>query len=319
MVDNIIYSLIIPYKNNWELLERCLDSIPERDDIQILVIDDCSRNLDINAVQLKHKKLEIIQLDRSYGAGYARNIGISRSKGKWLLFADADDYYCKENLNKLLNKYSEDNQVDIVYLNARIVDEKGCSSPYMSNKYITDYKSRRFYAEKNLRFGMWTPWSRMIKRKLVTVNNLKFEEIPIGNDLIFCLNCSKYAKVIAVEECILYYYYKPTSGSVTMGFYNIENLRSQIELTFRMNEFYRSVGYMYKFSHLRFYYLNTRKKGQYREEIRLVFKEIYKKNHYSLMRDLLNSVIFMFGKLLGNLFKENKKGLKFVWQYFLVL
>ena len=35
-------SIVIPHKNIPELLARCLRSIPERDDIQVIVVDDCS-------------------------------------------------------------------------------------------------------------------------------------------------------------------------------------------------------------------------------------------------------------------------------------
>lgn len=38
----INYSIIIPHKNIPDLLQRCLNSIPRRTDIQIIVVDDNS-------------------------------------------------------------------------------------------------------------------------------------------------------------------------------------------------------------------------------------------------------------------------------------
>ena len=38
----INYSIIIPHKNIPNLLQRCLDSIPNREDVQIIVVDDNS-------------------------------------------------------------------------------------------------------------------------------------------------------------------------------------------------------------------------------------------------------------------------------------
>ena len=38
----INYSIIIPHKNIPQLLQRCLDSIPVRDDVQVIVVDDNS-------------------------------------------------------------------------------------------------------------------------------------------------------------------------------------------------------------------------------------------------------------------------------------
>ena len=43
---SINYSIIIPHKNIPELLVRCLNSIPEREDIQVIVVDDCSDDAD---------------------------------------------------------------------------------------------------------------------------------------------------------------------------------------------------------------------------------------------------------------------------------
>lgn len=37
---DFIYSIIIPHKNILKLLQRCLDSIPERDDVQVIIVDD---------------------------------------------------------------------------------------------------------------------------------------------------------------------------------------------------------------------------------------------------------------------------------------
>ena len=47
----INYTVIIPHKNIPELLQRCLDSIPERDDIQVIVVDD---NSDESRVSFDH-------------------------------------------------------------------------------------------------------------------------------------------------------------------------------------------------------------------------------------------------------------------------
>ena len=42
MTKEYTYSFIIPHKNCPNLLQRCVDSIPERDDVQVIVVDDNS-------------------------------------------------------------------------------------------------------------------------------------------------------------------------------------------------------------------------------------------------------------------------------------
>ena len=47
------YSVIIPHYNIVPLLERCLKSIPDREDIQIVVVDDNSNVIRIENIALE--------------------------------------------------------------------------------------------------------------------------------------------------------------------------------------------------------------------------------------------------------------------------
>ena len=112
------YTIIIPHKNIPTLLQRCLNSIPERPDVQVIVVDD---NSDPAVVDFENfpgkdrKNTEIYLTKEGKGAGYARNVGLRHAKGEWLLFADADDFYT-ENAFIILDKYVEAD-VDIVFYN----------------------------------------------------------------------------------------------------------------------------------------------------------------------------------------------------------
>lgn len=92
------YSVIIPHKNCVNLLFRCLDSIPRRKDIQVIVVDDVSSFSKGEKQQLLDKQdsnIKIVFLEKTHFAGGARNEGISLSEGKWLVFADSDDFFTK--------------------------------------------------------------------------------------------------------------------------------------------------------------------------------------------------------------------------------
>lgn len=79
------FSIIIPHKNVPLLLKKLLDSIPLREDTEVIVVDDHS---DSSVVDFEHfpgidrNNTKCIFLDESHGAGYARNIGIDNAKGK---------------------------------------------------------------------------------------------------------------------------------------------------------------------------------------------------------------------------------------------
>ena len=196
------------------MLNRCLDSIPTRDDVQIIVVDDNS-DVDKKPI-LSRQNVELVLLDeeRSKGAGRARNVGIWKAKGKWLLFADADDYYT-EYLPVLMDKYADDDNTDMVFLNARKIDDKGMMRPLIIDRFINNYLHGNKKAEADLRFGVWTPWTRMVKRELVFNHHLSFEELPAGNDVKFGLNTSLCAKTIEVEKAIVYHYYQWPTLSIT--------------------------------------------------------------------------------------------------------
>ena len=236
------FSFIIPHKNCPDLLNRCLDSIPERDDVQIIVVDD---NSDVDkkpSINRKDVVLVLLDAEHSKGAGRARNVGLKHAKGKWLLFADADDYYT-DFLSVILDKYKSDEVTDVVYLNACVFDENGKTKLFSSDKLINDYIKGKKGAEMELRYSLWTPWSRMVKKYIVDNNKLLYDELPAGNDKMFCLYCSYYSKIISVESNVVYKYFRPAKGSITDKLRDSKMLDGLLDVRRRTILLYKDAGY----------------------------------------------------------------------------
>ena len=144
------FSIIIPHKNTPQLLERCINSIPERDDVQIIIVDDDSDEEIVDFGKfpgISKKNIKIIFNKASLGAGHARNLALEVTKSKWLLFADADDYYI--HLNTLLDKYAKVEDVDIVYFNCKgESDETNRCTKY--NRIVEEYVSDDLKIDKKL-------------------------------------------------------------------------------------------------------------------------------------------------------------------------
>lgn len=88
----INYTIIIPHKNTPDLLAYCLSTIPMQDDVQVIVVDDNSypQKVDFgNFPQWGGRNYEYYLTKEGKGAGYARNVGLERAKGKWVLFVNA--------------------------------------------------------------------------------------------------------------------------------------------------------------------------------------------------------------------------------------
>ena len=120
---NTNFTIVIPHKNTPRLLERLIESIPMRDDLEIIVVDDHS---DHNIVDFdnypcrERRNIVVVSNADNPGAGNARNFALPLAKGKWILFADSDDFY-NVGFNLFLDKYVNDD-ADIVYFNANSVD-----------------------------------------------------------------------------------------------------------------------------------------------------------------------------------------------------
>ena len=158
------YSIIIPHKNTPRLLERCLCSIPTWDEIQIIIIDDNSNS---ESVDFSHfpgngrKNTEVLFTKEGKGAGYARNIGLSHARGKWIIFADADDFFTADCFT-ILNEYM-DSPHEVIYFNVRFVMSDNPSQESRRGTYYTNFFND-VNPENKLRYQSQVPWGKMIRK-----------------------------------------------------------------------------------------------------------------------------------------------------------
>lgn len=94
----MLLTVIMPIYNQEELFRIGLDSIPKRDDIEIIVIDDCSTDNSLENVR-KYKEetgknITILHNERNRGIGYSVNRGLDLAKGEYIVQLDSDgDYF----------------------------------------------------------------------------------------------------------------------------------------------------------------------------------------------------------------------------------
>lgn len=208
----INYSIIIPHHNIPLQLQRCLDSLPVRDDFQIIVVDDNSDPavVDFDSFPGKDRSnVEIYYTKEGKGAGYARNVGLLHAKGKYLIFADADDFFYRE-LSTVCDKYLHSN-ADIVFwgVNSRNSDSLELSVDFRADeleklKASAINQGTVYLLRWNNRNVLNVPWGKMIKKSLVEENDINFEEVLAGNDAMFSLKCALRAKEILVDKNLVY-------------------------------------------------------------------------------------------------------------------
>lgn len=105
-----LVSVIIPVYNAKLYVKRCLDSIVNQTykNLQILIIDDGSfdGSSDICESYMTDKRVQVFHQKNS-GASAARNFGLDRAEGEYILFVDADDYIDLNLLDKAVHKMEQ--------------------------------------------------------------------------------------------------------------------------------------------------------------------------------------------------------------------
>lgn len=121
-MDNIKLTVIIPVYNQEELVVRALDSIPARDDIEVIVIDDGSTDDTWSVLQEYHKRTSLTNFILLYnqenkGVAYTVNKGYDTANGEYVVLLGSDDYFITDEFIKALNYLDG---TDLVYFNLRV-------------------------------------------------------------------------------------------------------------------------------------------------------------------------------------------------------
>lgn len=97
-------SVVIPVYNVADYLSECLNSILNQtlEDIEVICVDDGSTDgsLDILRHYEEHDMRLQVLTQKHMTAGAARNTGLDRARGEYVIFLDADDFFAPDMLEK---------------------------------------------------------------------------------------------------------------------------------------------------------------------------------------------------------------------------
>ena len=222
---------------------RCLGSIPVRDDVQVIVVDDCSPDAEqyLDKYPALHRpNLEFYSTPRGGSAGRARNVGLQHALGQWCLFADADDLYVEGFLDILDQELTE--ELDILYFKIAGDGERAQTHRSIFGLY------QKYHDETEIRYHIWAPWNKVIARRLITSHRLQFEEVRIGNDALFCLQASRVAQCYKIISNPLYTL-TDNEGSITFRENSFEREFDYIKVRTRITRFMEELGLQYKYGY----------------------------------------------------------------------
>ena len=150
----MILTIMIPNYNQENLIIRALDSIPKRNDIQILIVDDnstdnsweiindwCNINIKYFCSIIKQRN----EINR--GCGYGKNLMYTLAEGKYIITLDSDDYLYTNAYNKVIDKLYNLN-ADIIFVANDVNNGEKWSGPsrkatwsyFVKNDFIKESK-----------------------------------------------------------------------------------------------------------------------------------------------------------------------------------
>lgn len=244
------YSVSIPHYNSPHMLKRMLESIPERDDIQIIVVDDGSEKDKVEELKkIRHTNLELILLNENRGGGYARNVGLQHATGKWFISVDADDFFSKDAF-EVFDLY-KDESMDCLGFCVSCVDAVtgAVTRELVANHNVSEYLKKKTPKTENLlRFHNLEAWNKLVSMSFIHKNKIHFENCRINIDVLYSILIGLHAKNYKVIPDKLYYFTE-NPDSITHKKRTVEREFQFYLQVQKRNGFYKAMG----LTHLPFY------------------------------------------------------------------
>lgn len=117
-------SVVIPVYNQESLIERAIRSIPLRDDIEIIVVDDGSTDDTWNklvtiGIELNDPNFIVLHNRKNMGVGYTVNRGLDIADGEYIVLLGSDDYFYTDEFLKAMEQLDG---TDLVYFDLKVND-----------------------------------------------------------------------------------------------------------------------------------------------------------------------------------------------------
>lgn len=113
------FSVIVPVFKVQGYLRECMDSVLEQDftDFELIAVDDCSPDRSgaiLDEYAARDERVVAVHREENGGIGQARNTGVERARGDYLLFLDSDDTFAPGALRAMADRLAETDDPEIL-------------------------------------------------------------------------------------------------------------------------------------------------------------------------------------------------------------
>ena len=188
-----LLSIIVPAYNAEKTIGKLIETIilQKYDDYELIIVNDGSTDATKKIVESylnKSDKIVFINKENT-GPGDTRNKGIEIAKGKYITFADSDDYYCNNFFDKIVPEIKKEN-FELLVFNANVFNYGKNIGSEISHKYKSEYFEEDNGVIKYLN-GDFSyriancPWNKIYVGSIIRNNNIKYVNKKRGQDLVF--------------------------------------------------------------------------------------------------------------------------------------
>lgn len=222
----MFFSIIIPAYNAASYIKRCIDSVIIQDfsDFEIIIIDDGSTDDTFQYINATYSHIDniIVYKQNNSGVSVARNHGLKKSTGKYVVFLDSDDWIENGYLSYLYNILSSKDYDGIVL---GFIKDDGTKLNYISyfknEEEISNITYRQLFIDGVISNN---PWDKVFKRSIYELNSIRFpKNIKIGEDAVVSASFGLFAKNVYLSKKSFVHYMQNSNG-VTKRAINISHL-----------------------------------------------------------------------------------------------
>lgn len=206
----LFVSIVIPAYNNYPQLKKLIASIQQStfsafNDIEIIIVDDGSTNRYPPILPKKNTPnvlISINDLKKNKGPAYARNYGVSKARGAYILFLDADVELKKNTLQNAYNFFKQKKGKAFT----GIWDKKQRTRAFFPQfKALRDYTYWFIEREENARYYLFSTRIAGIEKKLfdkVGGFSATYRKATV-EDIELTYKIEKYTKITFVPSIVV--------------------------------------------------------------------------------------------------------------------
>lgn len=206
-------SVIMPVYNGEKFVEKAIKSVLNQTykNFELIIVNDGSID-DTEKICLKYieddSRIKYLKIENS-GPSVARNIGIEKANGNYIMFIDSDDFYMEEMIEKMLQEAKKG--YDCIICNRILKNENKEKKSPLENKIMNGKDKFMEYLQINRLFN--EPTNKMYSTKIIKENNLEFDsDFICGEDYKFNIDYfDKIKNAKFINEFLYVYVANPNS------------------------------------------------------------------------------------------------------------